>query len=98
MFVTSRICPGRHLSNGSLFMLIASVLHTYNIQPILGEDGKKYDPFAAVITGLISYVISRPLTIPQFWFLTIDTRAPEDVPCTVTPRSQEAEALINQSS
>ena len=58
--MTSRICPGRHLSNGSLFMLIASVLHTYNIQPILGEDGQRYDPFAAVITGLISYVISVP--------------------------------------
>ena len=41
-------------------MLIASVLHTYNILPILGEDGKKYNPFAAVITGLISYVISVP--------------------------------------
>ena len=83
-------------------MLIASVLHTYNIQPILGEDGKKYDPFAAVITGLISYVIFCALTIPRFRFLTIAwftfTRAPEDVPCTVKPRSQEAEALINQLS
>ena len=41
-------------------MLLASVLHTYNIQPILGEYGKKYDPFAVVVTGLISYVISVP--------------------------------------
>ncbi|KAK7677346.1 hypothetical protein QCA50_019676 [Cerrena zonata] len=49
-----RICPGRYLSNGSLFILIASVLHVFNIHPVLGEDGKKYDPFSAVITGLIS--------------------------------------------
>ena len=66
--MTSRI--GRHLRNELLFILIVLVLYAYNIQLILEEDGEKYDTFAAVITGLISYVIFRPLTIPRFWFLT----------------------------
>ena len=43
-----------------MFVLIVLVLYAYNIQLILEEDGEKYDAFAAVITGLISYVISVP--------------------------------------
>ncbi|KAK7677331.1 hypothetical protein QCA50_019661 [Cerrena zonata] len=49
-----RVCPGRHLSDGSLFMMIASVLHTFDIHPVIDEDGKEYDPTSEVITGLIS--------------------------------------------
>lgn len=37
-------------------MLIASVLHTFDIHPVIGEDGKQYDPTTEVVTGLISYV------------------------------------------
>ncbi|KAK7678462.1 hypothetical protein QCA50_018522 [Cerrena zonata] len=32
-----RICPGRYSSNGSLFILIASVLHVFNIHPERAE-------------------------------------------------------------
>ncbi|KAK7692903.1 hypothetical protein QCA50_004539 [Cerrena zonata] len=71
-----RICPGRWLSSDSLFMTIASVLHTLNIHPILEPDGKKYDPFSHRVDGI-------NLTI-------------EKVPCTVTPRSEAAAALIRQ--
>ncbi|KAI0642608.1 O-methylsterigmatocystin oxidoreductase [Trametes meyenii] len=34
------ICPGRHFSNEALFMTIVSVLHVFNIEPPLGEDGR----------------------------------------------------------
>ena len=42
----NRICPGRWLAGESLFMTIASVLHTLEVKPILGPSGVRYDPFA----------------------------------------------------
>ena len=38
-------CPGRWLSNSSLFSVIASTLHTMNVLPVLGPEGKRFDPF-----------------------------------------------------
>ncbi|KAI0326165.1 O-methylsterigmatocystin oxidoreductase [Cubamyces sp. BRFM 1775] len=35
-----RICPGRHFSNDSLFITVASLLHVFNIDAPLDEDGK----------------------------------------------------------
>ncbi|KAI0350838.1 O-methylsterigmatocystin oxidoreductase [Trametes cingulata] len=35
-----RICPGRHFANDALFITVASVLHVFNIEAPLGEDGK----------------------------------------------------------
>ncbi|KAK7678434.1 hypothetical protein QCA50_018494 [Cerrena zonata] len=49
-----RICPGRYLSSGSLFMTIASILHTFDIHEIPDDNGKAFDPFSSVVTGLIS--------------------------------------------
>ncbi|CAL1701205.1 unnamed protein product [Somion occarium] len=58
-----RICPGRHLSGASLFLTIASVLHTLNIRPILEEDGKPVDTSAMMSTGLVSSPESIPYII-----------------------------------
>ncbi|KAK7687643.1 hypothetical protein QCA50_008858 [Cerrena zonata] len=46
-----RICPGRWLSSGSLFMTVASVLHTLDIHAIVGPDGKRYDPSNHIMEG-----------------------------------------------
>lgn len=35
-----RICPGRHFANNSLFIIVASVLHVFDIEAPLGEDGQ----------------------------------------------------------
>ncbi|KAJ3490425.1 hypothetical protein NLI96_g1432 [Meripilus lineatus] len=47
-----RICPGRHLSSNSLFLFIASLLHVYNVEAILGKDGKPVEvkPTSGVIS------------------------------------------------
>ena len=52
-----RICPGRYLAQGSLFMTIASTLHTFNVHPILDEKGETIDPFSSVVSGVVSYVL-----------------------------------------
>ncbi|KAK7692396.1 hypothetical protein QCA50_004021 [Cerrena zonata] len=58
-----RICPGRWLSSASLFMTIASVLHTLDIRPILEPDGKPYDPFTTIVDGVILSPDKIPCTL-----------------------------------
>lgn len=38
-----RICPGRHFSDGSMFITIASVLSAFDISFPLDQDGKPID-------------------------------------------------------
>ncbi|KAK7678432.1 hypothetical protein QCA50_018492 [Cerrena zonata] len=47
-----RVCPGRHLSSASLFMTIASVLHTLKINPAEDEDGNLFDGSTMLAAGL----------------------------------------------
>lgn len=54
----TRICPGRWLSGASLFITIASVVHTFNINPILDANGKTFDPHNHEIEGTVTYVMS----------------------------------------
>ena len=56
-----RICPGRHLSGASLFMTIASILHTLEVSPIKGTDGEMFDEASMIASGLAAYVLSSSL-------------------------------------
>ena len=47
-----RTCPGRWFSSASLFITIASTLHTMHIHPVLGPDGKLFDPEKYVFPGI----------------------------------------------
>ncbi|KAK7692345.1 hypothetical protein QCA50_003970 [Cerrena zonata] len=47
-----RTCPGRWLSSASLFMIIASTLHTMDIHPILGPNGEPFDPEKHAFPGI----------------------------------------------
>lgn len=46
------ICPGRWLSSKALFITIASILHTLDVHPTLGPDGKKCNPFEYKVEGI----------------------------------------------
>ena len=37
----SRVCPGRHLAENSLFSLVSSILATFNITKKLDEHGNE---------------------------------------------------------
>ncbi|THH28795.1 hypothetical protein EUX98_g5389 [Antrodiella citrinella] len=56
-----RICPGRHLSDASLFLHIASILHVFDILPGLDENGKPLQLTNEQKTGLVSF----PKVIPN---------------------------------
>ena len=51
-----RICPGRWFANAALFISVTSILQTMDIEPILGEDGKAYNPLDVEIDGILMYV------------------------------------------
>uniref|UniRef100_A0A8H7YBL7 O-methylsterigmatocystin oxidoreductase n=1 Tax=Psilocybe cubensis TaxID=181762 RepID=A0A8H7YBL7_PSICU len=49
-----RICPGRHLSDDSLYLIIASVLSVYNIKPPIDELGNPLKLEAEFTSGFLS--------------------------------------------
>ena len=55
---TTRICPGRHLADASLFIVVASVLHTLNIEPPLDEYGQPIKLEAKMSTDLFLSCVS----------------------------------------
>ncbi|RPD56282.1 cytochrome P450 [Lentinus tigrinus ALCF2SS1-7] len=50
-----RICLGRHLSDASLFINVASVLHVFKITPPLDANGKPKKVEAKMSSGFLSY-------------------------------------------
>ncbi|CAL1701255.1 unnamed protein product [Somion occarium] len=57
-----RICPGRFLSNDSLFIVVASTLHCFNIEAACDKDGKPADLNAA--SQMMSGFLSGPTAVP----------------------------------
>ncbi len=51
-----RICPGRHFAEASLFTIIASVLHTFDISAPLDRDGNPVKLDVKMTNGVVSYV------------------------------------------
>ena len=51
------MCPGRWLSDASLFMTIASALHTLEILTVAQEDGQMYDPSTVIVEGIVLCVV-----------------------------------------
>ena len=49
-----RICPGRHLACGSMWIGIASVLSTFDLQKPLSPDGRVIEPEGGHTSGLVS--------------------------------------------
>ncbi|KAF7789967.1 hypothetical protein EIP86_000915 [Pleurotus ostreatoroseus] len=52
-----RICPGRHLARASVWMSVASVLATFDIQKAVDEAGNAIEPRIEYTAGLISYPV-----------------------------------------
>ncbi|RDB17682.1 hypothetical protein Hypma_001256 [Hypsizygus marmoreus] len=50
-----RICPGRQLAHGSIWIAVASVLATMSISKAVGEDGKEIIPKVDYSSGITSH-------------------------------------------
>lgn len=51
-YVDTRICPGRHFAEASLFLAISSILHVFDVTLDPEFTGKDVE----MTTGLVSYV------------------------------------------
>ncbi|PIL29143.1 hypothetical protein GSI_09192 [Ganoderma sinense ZZ0214-1] len=49
-----RICPGRHFAEAGLFIIVASVLHVFDITPPLDEQGRPIEITPGQTDGIIS--------------------------------------------
>jgi len=56
-----RICPGRYLSDNSLFITIASTLHVFNITPAKDENG---NPKNLLDVSATTAMMSAPESVP----------------------------------
>lgn len=63
-----RICPGIHLGDNSLWIVIASVLATMNILKAVDSDGQEITPDGSFTSGITRCLIRclrfRPILIP----------------------------------
>lgn len=53
-----RICPGRHFSNNTLSIFIASVLHVFDITAGVDQEGVPLQLTDEMTTGIGVYVAS----------------------------------------
>ena len=49
-----RICPGRHFGDASVWLTVASILHTFNISPPLDDKGETIALTPKFTDGLVS--------------------------------------------
>ncbi|KAJ7467798.1 cytochrome P450 [Mycena galericulata] len=49
-----RVCPGRHIAYSSLWITVASILSTLNIEKAVDEEGKAVEPSYEYFQGLIT--------------------------------------------
>ena len=55
---TFSICPGRHFAKDSAFLVIASILHAFEILPSIDENGNELDPTPRLEGSIAAYVTS----------------------------------------
>jgi hypothetical protein len=52
MLILRRICPGRHLAEASVWIVVVTLLATMNINKAIGPDGKEITPDVVLTSGL----------------------------------------------
>lgn len=57
-----RICPGRFMAEDSMWIVMATILATLDVKPVIGEDGKPIIPVGEYEEGLVAYVL---LLVPR---------------------------------
>ncbi|EIM84309.1 cytochrome P450 [Stereum hirsutum FP-91666 SS1] len=52
-----RVCPGRHMARDSVWLAIASILATFNINKALDEKGEEIEVVDDHISGIVAYPV-----------------------------------------
>ena len=92
-----RICPGRHISDTTLYVAVSNVLAVYNIKPPTDDEGNEVKLTEEVTSGMLSSVdlFIRDRTWSCFWLTQFCmNRYMVPFKCVIEPRSSAALALI----
>jgi cytochrome P450 len=73
-----RVCVGSHYADAVLFIMISSIVATFDISKALDEHGNEITPVESYTNSLMTF--------------------PERFDCTITPRSNDAAALIRDET
>jgi len=99
LLITLRICPGRRFALQTMYIVVASVLSTFQIEPVLGEDGNPQVPEPEFESLFVRYVflgtsvrVMGTLTIARDYI-----RDPKPFKCTIKPRSTGAVKLVKEA-
>ena len=87
--MTFRICPGRYLATDTLLLMIASILHVFDILP--NVETSQINPRAT--TGVVSYVLQSLRVSLCLLPARLLYSHPDSLPCCFKPRSAAALAL-----
>ncbi|KZV89538.1 cytochrome P450 [Exidia glandulosa HHB12029] len=58
-----RVCPGKHVADAELWLLVATMLACFNISPTLDDNGDPMIPSSTMSSGLVSSVSHFPCNI-----------------------------------
>lgn len=100
-----RVCPGRWMAHSFVWIVVASVLSTFQIEKVV-RNGRVIEPTGAFTPGILACVIFPCLRICSRlaeqmmspYLLCSTYRTPEKFECSVKPRSKEAEALVRATA
>ena len=97
--VFARVCPGRHFALRTVYLVVASVLSAFDIEPTLDEDGNPKMPKAEFNSLLVRYVFlaSSTLAITVLSVTRHYVREPKPFKCTIRPRSEGAAKLVKET-
>lgn len=97
--VIYRICPGKDFALQMMYIIVACVLTTFNIEPALDEEGNPQMPKAEFECLVARYVFSSTWTC--MIVILIVSRCyfsdPKPFKCTIKPRSDEAVKLVREA-
>lgn len=94
-----RVCPGMHLAEGTLFLIIATTLATCNVLPALDDQGQPILPVPRYTNGTIRYgFFPTPHSDSTHRFSSILRSFPENFPYRLLPRSEKAVSLLSDIS
>ena len=89
-----RICPGKELAEGTLFIAIAMTAAVFNISKAKDENGNIIEPVCEYTAGLLRQVYSSTTSVNCPVNLFVRNSHPKPFKCSVTPRSENAVSLI----
>ncbi|KAI0085089.1 cytochrome P450 [Irpex rosettiformis] len=55
LYMLASICPGRHFAKDTAFLVIASILHTFDVKPSIDENGHELDPTPQLHGSMVSF-------------------------------------------